>query len=57
MAASVGMVYEIMDTGTGMNATHPAYDLYRTASRKVSVWEHHGTDGVLLGLLTEYFLV
>lgn len=50
-ATAAGLVYSIVDTGKNLTTANPAFGLHRAVSRKVSAWEHHGTDGYLLGLL------
>lgn len=50
-AVTAGLVYAIVDSGSGLNATDLAYPLHRTVSRKVREWEERGTDGVVLRAL------
>ena len=44
-------MYAIVDSGSSLNTTDPAYGLHRAVSRKLSEWEEHGTDGSVLSVL------
>ncbi|CAN0186002.1 unnamed protein product, partial [Laminaria digitata] len=50
-AVTAGLVYTIVDSGSNLNATDPAYPLHRTISRKLREWEEKGTDGIVLRAL------
>lgn len=51
MATALSTVYSITESGANLTVSDPAYSLYRTVSRKMIAWEHHGTNGLLLSIL------
>lgn len=51
-ATAVGLVYSLVDSGSNLTATDPAYGLHRAASLRLGQWEENGTNGLLLQLLT-----